>query len=72
MHREGAQLFVDSATPIYWFDAAQLQSNFFGFDGTHVTLSAANGTWVWKLTGKTEQRAIRNGVQVLHEAVWPD
>ena len=44
------------------------------FDGTHVTLHAANGRWIWKLTGRS--RCHRYGpdaeLLVMVEGIWPD
>jgi hypothetical protein len=44
------------------------------FDGTNVTLQAANGRWVWKLTSRSWRRPSAPGAEpyVMLEGVWPD
>jgi hypothetical protein len=78
--RDGDHLCVETATPVMWFarhvlDPSRLPPDVgLSFDGTHVTLHAANGQWVWKLTGRT--RSYRKGPDaepvVMVEGVWPD
>jgi hypothetical protein len=78
--REGDQLCVAYATPVMWFARHALEQSRtnpdigLSFDGTHVTLHAPNGQWVWKLTGRS--RCYRRGPDVepliMVEGVWPD
>jgi hypothetical protein len=42
------------------------------FDGTHVTLRAANGRWIWKLTGRSLRFGADPSSVVMLEGVWPD
>lgn len=44
------------------------------FDGTHVTLRASNGRWIWKLTGRSWRRASVPDAEplVMVEGIWPD
>lgn len=72
-HSHDHRLHVDQATPVYWFGQHELApGSLFSFDGRHVTLRAANGTWVWKLTGK-EKTETYQGVRVrVVEGIWPD
>lgn len=44
------------------------------FDGTHVTLHASNGLWIWKLTGRSWRRSSALGTEplVMVEGIWPD
>ena len=78
--RNGDQLCVDHATPVMWFARHALEQGRanpdvgLSFDGTHVTLHAANGRWVWKLTGRTWCRPYvsDSGPLVMVEGVWPD
>jgi hypothetical protein len=78
--REGNQLCVDHATPVMWFARHALEHSRanpdigLSFDGTHVTLHAPNGRWIWKLTGRS--RCHRYGpdadLLVMVEGIWPD
>jgi hypothetical protein len=78
--REGDELCVEIATPVMWFarhilDPSRLPPDVgLSFDGTHVTLNAPNGQWIWKLTGRA--RCISRGPYaeplVMVEGIWPD
>ena len=79
--REGDLLCVDHATPIMWFprhvldDTRQAPDVGLSFDGSHVTLRAANGQWVWKLTGRIWCRGdyVSDAESlVMCEGIWPD
>ena len=78
--REGDQLCVDHATPVMWFARHVLEQIRgtpevgLSFDGTHVTLHAANGRWMWKLTGRIWCRSYVPGGEpvVMLEGIWPD
>ena len=78
--REGDQLCVDRAPPVMWFARHALEHSRrapdvgLSFDGTHVTLHAPNGRWIWRLTGRTWCRDNGPGAEVLVmvEGVWPD
>jgi hypothetical protein len=78
--REGEQLWVDHATPVMWFarhvldDSREVPDVGLSFDGSHVTLHAANGRWVWKLTGRIWRREHLSGAEslVMVEGRWPD
>ncbi|MET0474917.1 MAG: hypothetical protein ABW001_09795 [Mycobacterium sp.] len=70
---------VDHAASVMWFprhvlDHARPNPDVgLSFDGTHVTLRAANGRWVWKLTGRSRcHRNEHGGEMVMVEGVWPD
>lgn len=78
--REDDQLYVDHAPPVMWFarhvlERARANPDVgLSFDGTHVTLQAANGCWVWTLTGRS--RCYDHGPDVepliVVEGIWPD
>lgn len=78
--REGDRLCVDRVTPVMWFPRHALECARgepdvgLSFDGTHVTLHAPNGRWVWRLTGRsTHQSANPNAEPYdMLEGVWPD
>jgi hypothetical protein len=78
--REGEQLCVDHAPPVMWFARHALEHSRespdigLSFDGTHVTLHAPNGRWVWKLTGRSWYRSHGPGTEplVMVEGIWPD
>jgi hypothetical protein len=78
--RDGNLLYVDYATSVMWFARHALDVNRaipdvgLSFDGTHVTLHAANGQWIWKLTGRIWRRDYVRGVEslVMVEGIWPD
>jgi hypothetical protein len=78
--REGDRLCVHYATPVMWFARHALDHTRenpdvgLSFDGTHVTLRAANGRWIWKLTGRTRwySRAPDAEPLVMVEGIWPD
>jgi hypothetical protein len=78
--REGDQLCVDHAAPVMWFARHALEQCReppdvgLSFDGTHVTLHASNGRWIWRLTGRIWCRSYVSGADqlVLVEGVWPD
>lgn len=78
--REGDQLCVDHATPVMWFPRHVLDHSRqdpdigLSFDGTHVTLHASNGVWVWKLTGRIWCRNHGSDAEhlVMLEGIWPD
>jgi hypothetical protein len=44
------------------------------FDGTHVTLHASNGRWIWKLTGRSRCHSRGPDAEplVMVEGIWPD
>jgi hypothetical protein len=79
--REGNRLFVDYATPVMWFARHALESSRespdvgLSFDGTHVTLHADNGRWIWKLTGRSRWDCRGPGAEpfVMLEGIciWP-
>jgi hypothetical protein len=78
--RDGDQLCVDYATPVMWFARHVLDERRgapdvgLSFDGSHVTLRAANGQWIWKLTGRIWCRDYVSDAEslVMCEGVWPD
>jgi hypothetical protein len=78
--RDGNRLFVDSATPIMWFarhvlDLCRAAPDVgLSFDGTHVTLHASNGRWMWKLTGRSCWHSVGPNSEpfVMVEGCWPD
>ena len=78
--RDGDRLSVDHATPVMWFAQHVLEHSRadpdvgLSFDGTHVTLHAFNGRWIWKLTGRIWRRSSGPGTEplVMLEGVWPD
>jgi hypothetical protein len=78
--REGDLLCVDHATPVMWFARHALVRSRgnpdvgLSFDGTHVTLHASNGRWIWKLTGRIWCRdyVCGAGSLVMVEGIWPD
>lgn len=78
--RDGDRLCIDHAPPVMWFPRHALEVNRqepevgLSFDGTHVTLHAANGRWIWKLTGRRWCRAHVPGAEplVMVEGIWPD
>lgn len=78
--REGGQLRVDHAPPVMWFARHVLEQSReipeigLSFDGTHVTLHAPNGQWVWKLTGRSRCHDLGPHVEPydMVEGVWPD
>ncbi|HZQ30936.1 MAG TPA: hypothetical protein VFB19_04305 [Mycobacterium sp.] len=79
-HRQGDQLRVEHATPVMWFARHVLEQSSkdpdvgLSFDGTRVILHAANGRWVWKLTGRTWCYDCGPDVEpvVMCEGIWPD
>jgi len=79
-HRQGDQLCVEHATPVMWFARHVLERTQpdpdigLSFDGTHVTLHAPNGRWIWRLTGRTRCRSCGPSAEpiVMVEGVWPD
>jgi hypothetical protein len=81
LRREPDGVYVDRADPVMWFAKHSLDmikaepfDDGWTFDGTHLTLNAANGRWVWKLTGRSKRQEYGSGLAplVLVEAVWPD
>jgi hypothetical protein len=78
--RDGDQVLVDHAPPVMWFARHALaccrENPDIGlsFDGTHVTLHAPNGRWVWKLTGRRRWQRNEPGAEpfVMVEGAWPD
>ena len=64
--REGDRLCVAHATPVMWFARHALERSRanpdigLSFDGTHVTLHAPNGRWIWKLTGRSRCHQLRS------------
>jgi hypothetical protein len=78
--RDGNRLCVDHAPPVMWFARHVLDRNReipevgLSFDGTHVSLHAANGQWVWKLTGRIWCRDYVSDAEslVMVEGIWPD
>jgi hypothetical protein len=78
--REGNRLCVDHATPVMWFAHHVLEHSRadpdvgLSFDGTHVTLHASNGRWIWKLTGRSRCHSRGPDAEplVMVEGIWPD
>jgi hypothetical protein len=78
--RDGDRLWVDHATPVMWFAQHVLEQSRadpdvgLSFDGTHVTLHASNGRWIWKLTGRIWCRTFVPNAEplVMVEGIWPD
>ncbi len=78
--REGNRLCVDHATPVMWFARHALERTRanpdigLSFDGTHVTLHAPNGRWIWKLTGRSRCHRYSPDAEllVMVEGIWPD
>ena len=78
--RDGHLLCVEHAPPVMWFARhvlAGTRSNpdiGLSFDGEIVTLQAANGRWMWKLTGRTKcLKYTPSAIDVLMvEGIWPD
>jgi hypothetical protein len=78
--REGDQLCVDHAPPVMWFARHALEHSRkapdvgLSFDGTHVTLHASNGRWIWKLTGRSRchNRGPDAESLIMVEGIWPD
>lgn len=78
--RHGDQLCVDRATSVMWFALYLLKGSRstpdvgLSYDGDLVTLRAANGTWVWKLTGRRcSHRWSTDGETFdMVEGIWPD
>ncbi len=78
--RDGDRLCVAHATPVMWFARHTLEccradpDVGLSFDGKLVTVHAANGRWVWRLTGRS--RCYRHGPNVeplvMVEGIWPD
>jgi hypothetical protein len=81
LRREPDGVYVDRADPVMWFAKHTLDmikaepfDDGWTFDGTHLTLNAANGRWVWKLTGRSKRHDYGPGLAplLLVEAAWPD
>jgi hypothetical protein len=78
--RDGDGLCVDHASPVMWFPRHALEGSRrhpdigLSFDGTFVTLYAPNGTWIWKLTGRSRYSRLGPGSDpvVMVEGRWPD
>ncbi len=78
--RDGDRLCVAHAPPVVWFARHVLNHSRaepdvgLSFDGTHVTLRASNGRWIWKLTGRSWRRNTGAETEplVMVEGVWPD
>ena len=78
--RDGDRLCVDHATRVMWFalhvlDCSRAAPDVgLSFDGTHVTLHASNGRWIWKLTGRIWCRSFVPDAEplVMVEGIWPD
>jgi hypothetical protein len=78
--REGERLCVEHAPPVMWFARHVLEHSQanpdvgLSFDGTHVTLNASNGQWIWKLSGRSWFRSAGPDVEplVMLEGIWPD
>jgi hypothetical protein len=78
--RDGDRLWVDHASPVMWFARHVLERSRadpdvgLSFDGSHVTLHASNGRWIWKLTGRSWCRSFGPDGQlvVVLEGIWPD
>lgn len=65
------------AAPVVWFGepflaATRLHSPWWARTGDYIKLTAANGSWVWKLTGETKAVEGIDGPLIMHRAVWPD
>jgi hypothetical protein len=78
--RFGDRLCVDHAPPVMWFARHVLErcrvkpDVGLSFDGTHVTLHAFNGLWIWQLTGRSRCRHPAADAEpvVMLEGIWPD
>jgi hypothetical protein len=78
--RVGDNLLVDYAPQVMWFahhilaPSRAIPEVGLSFDGTHVTLHAFNGQWIWKLTGRVWCRGYVPGAEslVMVEGIWPD
>jgi hypothetical protein len=78
--RDGDRLCVEHASPVMWFAHHVLEHSGanpevgLSFDGTHVTLHAPNGRWIWKLTGRSWRRSGGSDAEplVMVEGIWPD
>jgi hypothetical protein len=78
--RDGDRLCVEHATRVMWFARHVLEHTRanpdvgLSFDGTHVTLHASNGRWIWKLTGRSWCRSPGPDAEplVMLEGIWPD
>jgi hypothetical protein len=78
--RDGDQLCVDYAPQVMWFARHVLEHSRtnpdvgLSFNGTHVVLRAANGRWIWKLTGRSWCRIAGPNAEplVMLEGIWPD
>jgi hypothetical protein len=78
--RDGDRLSVDYAPPTAWFPQHVLEYSRhrpdvgLSCDGTLVTLHAANGSWVWRLTGRRRTHRAGPAAEplVMCEAAWPD
>ncbi|MCP9271798.1 hypothetical protein [Mycolicibacterium arenosum] len=78
--RDGDRLCVDHAPSVMWFALYVLErcraepDVGLSYDGSLITLRAANGTWVWRLTGRRcGHRWSTDGEPFdMVEAVWPD
>jgi hypothetical protein len=78
--RDGDRLCADHASPVMWFARHVLERSRanpdvgLSFNGTHVTLHASNGRWIWKLTGRSWFRSFGPDAEpvVVLEGIWPD
>ncbi|ORV13565.1 hypothetical protein AWB94_04915 [Mycolicibacterium canariasense] len=66
----------EKAAPEVWFGEPMLTSALNGpvwnRHGDIIKLAVSNGTWLWKLTGKTTDSANIYGPFRIFQAVWPD
>lgn len=71
---------VEHAPPVMWFarhvlTRSRTDSDIgLSFDGTNVTLRAANGRWIWRLTGRSRCHRYGPGAEpvIMVEGIWPD
>lgn len=80
LRRDGDLVCVDHATSVMWFAChvlARCRTNpdvGLSFDGIDVTLRAANGIWIWRLTGRRRMHRWSPDGDLFEmvEGVWPD
>lgn len=70
--------YCERVAPVVWFDEALLGVSTnpdltpWLVVGDKITLTAANGTWIWIKTGRQKRTPEEILPQTLHEARWPD
>lgn len=78
--RDDGGFTCDLATPSCWFPEHELNDyatgwhQFLSRDGDTIKLTADNGTWIWRLTGRKYIHDYGRGTAplVLCEGRWPD